>query len=93
MLVAGRIRNFWGIFTVSIEKIRLWLVRKSFNFITPNIDYSIKRGDIVATYPFSGHSELEVMDVNWALRAVAVRHLNAGSVVVLPAWSVRKLEL
>lgn len=93
MLVVGLIRNFWGTFTVSIEKIRIWLARKSLGLITPNIDYSIRRGDIVSTYPFPGHSELEVMDVNWALRAVAVRHLNAGSVVVLPAWSVRKLEL
>lgn len=73
-----------------IEKLRYWLLRKAFRAITGQIDYSIKAGDHVT----NGKWELttvEVIDVNWALLAVAVRLGPAGGVVVWPIWGLKKV--
>lgn len=53
------------------------------------IDYSIKKGDTVYTKTWSMTS-LEVVDVNWALRAIAVRLGPTGGVVIWPAVSFSK---
>jgi len=53
------------------------------------IDYSIKKGDIVVNERWS-LTELTVVDVNWALSAVAVQLGQAGGIVVWPATSLKK---
>jgi hypothetical protein len=54
---------------------------------TGEIDYSLKAGDIV-TSPRWSLTPLLVVDVNWALRAVALQLGPAGGIVV---WPVRGL--
>lgn len=53
------------------------------------IDYSINKGDTVYTKTWSLTS-LEVVDVNWALSAIAVRLGPDGGVVVWPAAGMSK---
>ena len=72
-----------------MNKIRCWLARKAFSTIT-RIDYSLKAGDHVTSDGWT-ISDLVVVDVNWALSAVAVR-LGNGGTVVWPAWTVRKVS-
>ena len=71
-----------------LDKLRCWLSRKSLGVIT-KIDYTMKRGDSVVWK--STDMTVEIVDVNWALLAVAVR-LSPKShvVIVLPAWSLRQ---
>lgn len=57
---------------------------------TSDIDYSIKAGDTVQTDHWV-HSSLEVIDVNWALRAIAVRLGPTGGIVVWPARGMMKV--
>ena len=57
---------------------------------TSDIDYSIKPGDTVVTDHWT-HSSLEVIDANWALRAVAVRLGPTGGIVVWPARGMKKV--
>jgi hypothetical protein len=53
------------------------------------IDYSIKKNDIVTSKSWS-LTELIVVDVNWALGAVAVQLGYGGGIVVWPALSLKK---
>jgi hypothetical protein len=53
------------------------------------IDYSIKKGDIV-TSKYWSLTELIMVDVNWALGAVAVQLGEGGGVVVWPTASIKK---
>lgn len=73
-----------------IEKLRYWLLRKALRAITGPIDYSIKAGDRV-TNKWELNT-LEVIDVNWALLAVAVRLGPNGGVVVWPVWGLKKVQ-
>lgn len=73
-----------------IEKLRCWLLRKALGAISGQIDYSIKAGDFV-TSDRRGLTTLEVVAVNWALLAVAVRLGHDGGVVVWPAWRLKKV--
>lgn len=54
------------------------------------IDYSIKRGDVVENDGWT-LTTLIVEDVNWALRAVALRLGADGGLVVWPANGLRKV--
>jgi Lar family restriction alleviation protein len=54
-----------------------------------DIDYSIKKGDTVYTKTWR-LTPLEVVDVNWALSAIAVRLGPDGGVVVWPAAGMSK---
>lgn len=56
---------------------------------TEEIDYSLKPGDIVVNDGW-GLTTLTVVDVNWALRAAAVRLGPDGGTVVWPVASLRK---
>jgi len=70
-----------------LDKLRCWLSRKSLGVIT-KIDYTMKRGDSVVWK--STDMTVEIVDVNWALLAVAVRLSPKSHVVtVLPVWSLR----
>ena len=55
-----------------------------------DIDFSIKRGDVVTNGRWT-ISKLIVEDVNWALRAVALRLGNRGGLVVWPANGLLRL--
>lgn len=55
---------------------------------TSDIDFSIKPGDMVQKDSWE-HGPIEVIDVNWALRAVAVR-LSPGAGIVV--WSPRGMK-
>lgn len=54
-----------------------------------DIDYSIKKGDAVYHKRWS-LTPLEVVDVNWALRAIAVRLGPTGGIVVWSAAGISK---
>lgn len=71
-----------------------WLLRKTLHFATP-IDYGLKKGDRVRN-PYSDFfCNLEIVDINWALLAAAVR-LNAdddeSGIVVWPVWRLERVE-
>ena len=75
-----------------MEKLWIWLMRRILNATAP-IDWSLKKGDIVRS-PNWGHGELEVIDINWALRAAAVRldkNNKDSGIVVWPVWSIKKV--
>lgn len=74
-----------------LDDLRFWLCRKAFGLITKPIDYSIKSGDFVTSdnWPYG---PLEVLDVNWALRSMAVRLGPDGGVVVWPVWGKKKVH-
>jgi hypothetical protein len=55
-----------------------------------NIDFTIKAGDVVESPHFT-LSRLIVVDVNWALRAVALRLGQDGGIVVWPAEGLSKI--
>ena len=58
------------------------------------IDFSIKKGDIVYKKTWGAGSEpLEVVDINWALKAVAVKLSPTGGTVVLPVEGMSKEQL
>ena len=71
----------------TLERFRVWLYRRSLRAVAP-VDYLLKRGDFVEALGY----QAEVVDVNWAMLSVAValRPGDIRSVVVLPAWSVKK---
>lgn len=73
-----------------IDKLRYWLLRNVLRRITGQIDYSIKSGDLVTNGKWT-LTTLEVIDVNWALMAVAVRLGPNGGVVVWPVWGLKKV--
>ena len=52
-------------------------------------DYSLKKGDRVVSRCWSG--SVVVVDVNWALRAVAVE-LAPGSIVVWPVGNLKRMK-
>lgn len=56
------------------------------------IDYSLKRGDRV-WWPGTSFGTCEVVDVNWALRAVAInlRPPNGG-IIIIPVSSVIRAD-
>lgn len=54
------------------------------------IDFSIKQGDIVKSINWE-LTPLVVVDVNWALRAVALRLGEQGGIVVWPVAGLRKV--
>ena len=54
------------------------------------IDYTLKAGDVVTNGNWTLTS-LIVVDVNWALRAIAVRLGENGGVVVWPAKGLRRV--
>lgn len=68
-------------------RLRFWLARKMLSGIS-HIDYSLKVGDEVFLEGWA-YSKLTVVDMNWALLAVAVK-LGNGGIVVWPVWSVQK---
>ena len=74
-----------------MERLWVWLCRQILNATAP-IDWSLKKGDIVISRNWN-YTSLEVIDVNWAMRSVAVR-LDASNkdsgIVVWPLWSVKK---
>ena len=56
------------------------------------LDYSLKKGDVVTSKEWWPSCKLlKVVDVNWALRAVALE-LAPGSIVVWPVGNVKKAE-
>lgn len=60
---------------------------------TSKIDFTLKRGDTVYSPTWSdGEKSLEVIDVNWALRAVAVRLAPNGGIVIWPATAVTRTK-
>lgn len=75
---------------MNFDKLLCWLCRKSFRVLQPETDYSIKRGDTVR-HPGWPYSDLEVIDVNWALSAIAVRLGPDGGIVVWPSWRFEKV--
>ena len=75
----------------TLDKLRCWLLRQLFNAVTRPIDYSIKQGDIVTSQYYS-LATLEIVDVNWALRSVAVRLGPQGAIVVWPVWGLKKVN-
>lgn len=77
--------------TKTLNKLRHWLCRKAFDVITPSIDYSLKSGDM-ATSRHWHHGPVEIVSVNWALLAAAVRLAPGGGIVVWPIWSLRKVD-
>jgi len=55
------------------------------------IDYTLTRGDIAYSPHWGeGRARVEVVDVNWALRAIAVRLAPNGGIVVWPASSLHR---
>lgn len=67
---------------------RLWLIKTLQRTLYGDPDFSIMKGDIVVTkhWPFS----VEVVDVNWDIRAAAVRLIPGDSIVVWPVASLHK---
>ena len=74
-----------------LSNIRYWLLCKALKALSPKLDYSIRKGDIVV-HPTWTLTPLEVVDVNWALRAVALRLGPKGGIVVWPISNLRKVE-
>lgn len=63
-----------------------WLRRKA-----DPTDYSLKKGDRVTSQYWS-HGAVEIIDINWALGAAAVR-LNpegAGGIIIWPVKNLRR---
>ena len=59
--------------------------------IPEGIDYSLTRGDIAYSPRWGdGRAPVEVVDVNWALRAIAVKLAPNGGIVVWPAASLTR---
>lgn len=55
------------------------------------IDYSIKKGDIVYSKTWGGGKEpVEVVNINWALKAIAVKLSPNGGIVVWPIEGMTK---
>lgn len=57
---------------------------------TSDIDFSIKPGDMVQKDSWE-HGPIEVIDVNWALRAVAVRLTPGAGIVVWSPHGMKKV--
>lgn len=56
-----------------------------------NIDFSLKQGDKVYNRNWgNGMAQVEVVDANWALRAIAVRLAPDGAIVIWPADALRR---
>lgn len=74
-----------------MEKLRQWLARKALGAIT-NIDYSLQPGDLVNHSAWK-HGPVEVVDINWALRSMAVQlnPKNPESIVVWSVWGAQKI--
>ena len=80
--------------TILINK--FWMSLRRFIIRIENhgiVDWHIKRGDWVKTSSWR-HYSLEVIDVNWALRAIAVRLRNSegkdGAIVVWPIHGMKR---
>jgi hypothetical protein len=55
------------------------------------IDYTLKAGDIVYNQSWGdGQMSLEIVDVNWALKAAAVRLAPRGGIVVWPVGNLSR---
>ena len=76
-----------------MTRLRLLLARLARKTLqaTTTTDYSLKKGDIVTVEHWS-LTTLEVVDVNWALMAVALRLGPNGAIVVWPVWNLRKVS-
>jgi hypothetical protein len=59
------------------------------NFYRKHIDWTLKSGDLVVTD--SWPKPIEIIDINWALQAAAVR-LSPDAIIVWPLWNLRRYE-
>lgn len=64
------------------RKLRDLADRLEYKKLTP-VDYSLKKGDVVYEKTWR-LTTLEIVDVNWALKAAAVRLGPTGGIVVWP---------
>jgi hypothetical protein len=58
-------------------------------FYRTHIDWTLNNGDLVVDDDWP--KPLEIVDINWALQAVAVR-LGPDAIVVWPLWNLRRYE-
>jgi hypothetical protein len=58
-------------------------------FYRRHIDWTLKKGDLVVTD--SWPKPIEIIDINWALQAAAVR-LSPDAIIVWPLWNLRRYE-
>jgi hypothetical protein len=56
-------------------------------FYRSRIDWTLNKGDLVMSKGWP--TPIEIVDINWALHAAAVK-LGPGAIVVWPLWSLRR---
>jgi hypothetical protein len=60
-------------------------------FYCRHVDWTLKRGDLVVHDDWP--STVQIVDINWALMAAAVRvDLDYDAIVVWPLWNLRRYE-